>query len=308
MRWHSWRAVMGAVLLVALAACGADEDSALVVTDEDDGPAPTAPGTEVGTTTPVPTGPTTTFSPPTDPPFTVTMPVLPSLPPPSAPGGSVETTTTAVPLPDPVTLRDATHLRPLAEPSQEAHVPESPASLCAELVSEGWFVEQCEAVGPVFAVVQRALDDNRLRVQVLSDAATPGAWRAVLSAEDTTNRWRDAVVLAADTVGDGRAEVWVGYRTGTGNFDVDVILPQPNGSFRRVADHGLRSGRVVVVPGGADTYEPVFLAGDLACCPTGGADRRRVRVEGGVWTATWLTPLPPGSPVPFSSFDTITSD
>jgi hypothetical protein len=253
-------------------------------------------------------GPTTTFSPPTAPPPTITFPSLPSLVPPTTGTAPPFVTTTTEPLPPPVVLPATTHLQPPGEGMVLSLTPASPASLCAEVASPGWLLEQCEVAGGLAALVERAADD-RIRVQVLSDRSTPGTWSTVLAAEDVLGgRWSTVVVVQADVDGDVLPEIWIGYTTVSDELDIDIVSPRRNGTLVRVADHGLRAGRAVIVPGGADTYEPLYLSGDQRCCPTGGAARRQVRVEGTVWTASALPPLPPGTPVPFSSFDTITSD
>lgn len=299
-----------AVVALSLGACGGadpvaepegpDEESAAftAVADADEDPALT-----------VPAGPTTTFSPPTVPPATASIPSLPQAPPMS--GDSIEPTLTAttVPLPPPVTLGSGTHLRPPGEGTVLDQFAESAATFCAEVDSPGWFLEQCEFAGALQAVVERHEGDGRRRAVIFRESFDPGIWRAELVAEDLVgNRWGEVVAIAADADGDQVAEVWVGYQVVGGTFDVDIVFPRRDGSLARAADHGLRNGRVVILAGGADTYEPVFLADDQPCCPTGGAVRREVRVEGAAWRATWLPPLPPGSPIPFSSFDTIASD
>lgn len=298
------RTALVACLMLVGACAGGEPDASA---PEVGGATTTLPGTTVAAVT-VPTGPTTTFSPPTAPPVTPSIPVLPSAPPESS-----DTTApllgTTIPLPEPVTLGAGTHLRPPGEGTVLDQFADSAATFCAQVDSPGWILEQCEFAGALQAVVERHAGDGRLRAVLYRESFDPGVWRAEMVAEDLVgNRWEEVVAIAADADGDQVAEVWVGYRVVGGTFDVDIVFPRRDGSLARVADHGLRNGRVVILAGGADTYEPVYLAGDQPCCPTGGADRRQVRVEGMVWRATWLPPLPPGSPIPFSSFDTIASD
>jgi hypothetical protein len=296
-------AVCGAASMVVVACAGSTPSS----TDSGSPTASAESGIASVVTSTIPR-PTTTFSPSTAVPTTTPVATVPPgpLPVPSVIGVS---TTTTLPLDPPAPLGRRTHLRGPTTGEFDPVAPGTSERLCAEVAAPSWTLQQCEGAGGYFAVVERSTRTSGVRVRLLADTEGSGVWSTVLLGTDPEAvAWDDVVVFAQDVTDDVLPEIWVGYQRFDGRLDVDIAVQRPGRDVQLVADHGLAAGRIVLVRGGYDSFEPVRRTGDAPCCPSGGARRREVRASDPQWIAQEVPPLPPGSPLPLSAFDTAAAD
>lgn len=115
--------------------------------------------------------------------------------------------------------------------------------------------------------------------------------QTLAAGDATTPLWAWAAVRGADLLGNGHRELVFGFENqGTGEVrDLDVV--GADGA-------GLIAGQISVYKGTATlsgrqilTYHPVYRDDDPNCCPTGGADRDAVQLEGGRWAVVGSRPF-----------------
>jgi hypothetical protein len=90
-------------------------------------------------------------------------------------------------------------------------------------------------------------------------------------------------VRGADLLGDRHHQLVFGFENeGTGEvLDLDVV--GAGGTDLVGSQISVYKGAATLAAGRIVTYHPVYREDDPNCCPTGGADRDTVRLEGGRW-------------------------
>jgi hypothetical protein len=103
--------------------------------------------------------------------------------------------------------------------------------------------------------------------------------------------WAWAAVRSADLAGTRHRELVFGFENeGTGEIlDLDVVSADGTGLLG--SQISVYKGAATVSTGRIVTYHPVYRDDDPNCCPTGGADRDTVALEGSRWMVVGSRPF-----------------
>jgi hypothetical protein len=178
-----------------------------------------------------------------------------------------------------------------------APAPSAPRSRgCAALGDPGWR-PGCVRVDTGRAMLTGVVESR-------SSGAGPVVWRVAVWREQggqevetlaagnpATPLWAWAQVRSAELGGDRHDQLVFGFENeGTGGvLDLDVV--GGDGSALLGSQIAVYKGAATVTGGRILTYHPVYRANDPNCCPTGGADRDTLRLEGGRWVVVGSAPF-----------------
>jgi hypothetical protein len=174
---------------------------------------------------------------------------------------------------------------------------------CAALHDPGWRAA-CVRVDTGPAVLTGVVESH-------SSGGNPAVWQVavwreqgqqevrILAAGDpTTPMWAWAALRSADLAGNHHRELVFGFENeGTGGvLDLDVV----GGTGGLVGSQiAVYKGAATLAGGRILTYHPIYREDDPNCCPTGGADRDAVALEGSRWVVVGADPYPlPGADQP----------
>lgn len=167
---------------------------------------------------------------------------------------------------------------------------------CAALHDPGWRA-QCVRADTGGTVLTGVVESRAASGD--SEVWKVAVWREqgqqeveTLAAGDaTTPMWAWATVHTADLAGDHHRQLVFGFENeGTGEvLDLDAVGAGGTGLLG--SQISVYKGAATLAVGRIVTYHPVYREDDPNCCPTGGADRDTLRLEGGRWVVAGSSPF-----------------
>jgi len=167
---------------------------------------------------------------------------------------------------------------------------------CAGLHDPGWRAE-CVQVDTGQAVLTGVVESHNGGAQ--GPVWKAAVWReeagqevqTLAAGDPTTPLWEWAAVRSADLLGNAHHELVFGFEDqGTGEIrDLDVV--GADGAGLVAAQLSVYKGTATLSGRQILTYHPVFRDDDPNCCPTGGADRDAVQLEGSRWVVVGSRPF-----------------